>query len=69
MTMQWGKQAYIPLEVRSNGQVNLEHRPGDRLHMCAELQPRKVVDEPVTAHQAVTRGLMIVTTDCRLLAG
>lgn len=67
--MQWGKQAYIPLEVRSDGQVDLQHRSGDRLHMCAQLQSRKVVDEPETANQAITRGLMTVTMSCRWQAG
>ena len=41
-----GKEAYIPHEVRSDGEVNLQHRPCDRLHVRTQLQAWKVVDEP-----------------------
>lgn len=60
------KTTYIPLEVRSDGQVDLEHRPGDGLHMRTELQPRKVVNEPGAAKQAVTQVLREDVSDYRL---
>ena len=62
-------EAYVPLEVGSDGQVNLQHRAGDGLHVCAELQPRKVVDEPETAKQAMASVLMMVMMSCTIQAG
>ena len=50
---------YIPFEVRSDGQVNLQHRAGDGLHVCTELQAREVVDEPVKGQQEITGVLTI----------
>lgn len=50
---------YIPLEVWSDRQVNLQHGAGDGLHVSAQLQAREVVNEPAKAQQEIRNMLMI----------
>lgn len=43
----WPVSTHIPFEIRGDGQIDLEHRARDWLHMGIQLQARELMDVAV----------------------